>query len=81
MVRFLLWMLAVRRYTSILNGIPYLCIQKRAIDQLWLPSGPAVRMWHEKVDGTPKLPEGVAAPIPLRPLWGNVIVDHTKKNH
>ena len=37
-------------------------------------------MWHEKADGTPKLPEGISTPIPLRPLWGNVVVDHTKKN-
>ena len=37
-------------------------------------------MWREKVDGTPKLPEGVSAPLPLRPLWENVVVDHTKKN-
>ena len=26
------------------------------------------------------LPEGVPDPIPLRPLWGNVVVDCTKKN-
>ena len=37
-------------------------------------------MWREKVDGTPKLPEGVPAPVPLRPLWRNVVVDCTKKN-
>ena len=37
-------------------------------------------MWREKAVGTPKLPEGVPAPIPLRPLWGNVVVDHIKKN-
>ena len=37
-------------------------------------------MWREKADGTLKLPEGVPAPVPLRPLWGNVVVDHTKKN-
>ena len=24
--------------------------------------------------------EGVPAPVPLRPLWGNVVVDSTKKN-
>ena len=37
-------------------------------------------MWREKADGTPKSPEGVPNPVPLRPLWGNVVVDHTKKN-
>ena len=37
-------------------------------------------MWREKADGTPKLPEGVSAPVPLWPLWRNVVVDHTKKN-
>ena len=26
------------------------------------------------------LPEDVPAPVPLRPLWGNVVVDSTKKN-
>ena len=26
------------------------------------------------------LPEGVPDPVPLRPLWGNVVVDCTKKN-
>ena len=26
------------------------------------------------------LPEGVPTPVPLRPLWGNVVVDSTKKN-
>ena len=80
MVTFLLWILAVRQYTSVLNGIPYFCIQKGATDQSWLPPRPAVRMWREKADGTPKLPEGVPAPIPLQPVWGNVVVDHTKKN-
>ena len=37
-------------------------------------------MWREKADGTPKLSEGVPAPVPLWPLWENVVVDHTKKN-
>ena len=37
-------------------------------------------MWREKADGTPKLPEGVPALVPLRPLWRNVVVDHTKWN-
>ena len=73
-------MLAVRRYTPVLNGIHYFCIQKQATDQLWLPHGSAVQMWREKVDGTPKLPEGVPALVPLWPLWENVVVDHTKKN-
>ena len=73
-------MLAVRRYTPVLNGIPYFCIQKRATNQSWLPPGPAVRMWREKANGTSKLPEDVLAPIPLWPLWRNAIVDHTKKN-
>ena len=27
------------------------------------------------------LPEGVPNPVSLRPLWGNVVVDCTKKNH
>ena len=26
------------------------------------------------------LPEDVLDPVPLRPLWGNVVVDCTKKN-
>ena len=68
MVGFLLWMSAVRRCNRVLNGIPYFFIQKRATDQSWLPPGPAVQMWREKVDGTPKLSEGVPAPVPLRPL-------------
>ena len=80
MVGFLLWMLAVRQCTRVQNGIHYFCIQKRATNQSWLPPGRAVRMWREKVDGTPKLPEGVLALVPLRPLWGNVVVLHTKKN-
>ena len=37
-------------------------------------------MWHQRDDGTPMLPEGVPDPVPLRPLWGNVVVDCTKKN-
>ena len=42
--------------------------------------GPTIRMWRQKDDGTPMLPEGVPDPVPLRPLWGNVVVDCTKKN-
>ena len=26
------------------------------------------------------LPEGVPDPVPLRLLWGNIVVDYTKKN-
>ena len=37
-------------------------------------------MWHQRDDGTPMLPKGVPDPIPLRPLWGKVVVDCTKKN-
>ena len=37
-------------------------------------------MWREKADGTPKLQEGVSAFVPLRPLWGNVVVDRIKRN-
>ena len=37
-------------------------------------------MWRQNDDGTPMLPEGVPAPMPLRPLWGNVVVDSMKKN-
>jgi hypothetical protein len=37
-------------------------------------------MWRENDDDTPKLPDGVPSPVPLRPLWGNVSVDPTKKN-
>ena len=59
---------------------PYFCIQKRATNHSWLPSGPAIRLLHEKVDGTPKLPKGVPALVPLWPLLGNVVVHHTKKN-
>ena len=37
-------------------------------------------MWRQRDDGTPMLPKGVLDPVPLRPLWGNVVVDCTKKN-
>ena len=37
-------------------------------------------MWRQNDDGTPMLPKGVPAPMPLWPLWGNVVVDSTKKN-
>ena len=37
-------------------------------------------MWRQRDDGTPMLPDGVPDPIPLRSLWGNVVVDCTKKN-
>lgn len=58
----------------------YLQLQKRATDQSWLPPSPAIRMWRQNDDGTPNLPLGVPPPVPLRPLWGNVVVDPTKKN-
>ena len=48
---------------------------KHATDQSWLPLGPAVRMWRQRDDGTPMLPEGVPDPVPLRHLWGNVVVE------
>ena len=76
-----LWMLAVHRYIPVLNPFSWPRIQKRATDQSWLPPGPTVRMWCQKDDGTPMLPEGVPDPVPLRPLWRNVVVDCTKKNH
>ena len=75
-----LWMSAVRRYVCVLNPYSSFLVQKRATDQSWLPPGLAVRMWRQNNDGTPMLPEGVPAPVPLRPLWGNVVVDSTKKN-
>ena len=75
-----LWMLAVCRYIPVLNPFFWLRIQKRATDQSWLPFGPAIRMWRQKDDGTPMLPEGVLDSIPLRPFWENVVVDCTKKN-
>ena len=75
-----LWMLAVRRYIPILNPFSWLRIQKRATNQSWLPPGPAVRMWCQKDDGTLMLLEGVPDSVPLRPFWGNVVVDCTKKN-
>ena len=37
-------------------------------------------MWRQNDDGTSMLSEGVPAPMPLRPLWGNVVADSTKKN-
>ena len=37
-------------------------------------------MWCQNDDSILMLPEGVPAPVPLRPLWGNVVVDCTKKN-
>ena len=73
-------MSAVRRYVCVLNSYFSLLVQKCATDQSWLPLGPAVRMWRQNDDGTPMLPDGVPAPVPLRPLWGNVVVDSTKKN-
>ena len=75
-----LWMSAVRRYIPVLNPFLWLHIQKRAIDQSWLLPGSAVRMWRQKDDGTPMLPEDVPDPVPLRPLWRNVVVDCIKKN-
>ena len=75
-----LWVSAVRRYVYVLNPCSFVLLQKCAIDQSWLPSGPAVRMWRQRDDGTPMLPEGVPDLVPLRPLWGNVVVDCTKKN-
>ena len=68
LVGLLLWMSAVCRYISILNDVPYFCIQKRAIEQSWPPFSLAVRMWHENDDGTPKLPEDILALVPLRTL-------------
>ena len=65
---------------TVLNGIPYFHMQKQAIDHSWLPPSPIVRIWREKGNGTPKLPEGVLALVLLRLLWENVVVDHTKKN-
>ena len=73
-------MSAVRRYVCVLNPCSSPLVQKRATNQSWLPPGPAVRMWRQNDDDTPMLPEGVPAPVPLRPLWGNVVVDSTKKN-
>ena len=37
-------------------------------------------MWRQNDDGTLIIPEGVPALVPLRPLWGNVVVDCIKKN-
>ena len=68
------------RYITVLNPFSYLRIQKHATDQSWLPPSPVVRMWRQKDDGTPMLPEGVPDSISLRPLWGNVVIDCTKKN-
>ena len=64
----------------VLNPCSSLLVQKRATDQSWLPPGLAVRMWRQNDDGTPMLPEGVPALVPLRLRWGNVVVDSTKKN-
>ena len=75
-----LWMSSVRQYIPVLNPFSWLCIEKHATDQSWLPPGPAVRMCHQKDDGTPMLPEGISDLVPLRSLWGNVVVDCTKKN-
>ena len=73
-------MSAVRRYICVLNPSSSLLVQKCATDQSWLLPSPAVRMWRQRDDGTPMLPEGVPDTVPLRPLWGNVVVDCTKKN-
>ena len=75
-----LWVSAVRRYVYVLNPCSSLLVQKCATDQSWLPPGPAVRMWRQRDDGTPMLLEGVHDPVLLRPLWGNVVVDCTKKS-
>ena len=75
-----LWMSAVRRYVCVLNPCSSLLVQKRATNQSWLPPGLAIRMWRQRDDGTPMLPKGVPDPVPLRPLWRNVVVDCTKKN-
>lgn len=72
---------SIRRLTSVVNAHASPRLQKRATDQSWLPPGPAVRMWRANDDGTPKLPQGVPDPVPLRPLWGNVSVDLTMTNH
>ena len=45
-----------------------------------MPPSPVVQMWRQNNDGTPMLPKDVPTPVPLRPLWGNVVVDCTKKN-
>ena len=73
-------MSTVRRYVCVLNPCSSPLVQKRATDQSWLPPGPVVQMWHQNDDGTPILPEVVPSPVPLRPLWGNAVVDSTKKN-
>ena len=73
-------MSAVRRYVYVLNPCLSPLVQKHATDQSWLPPGPAVRMWCQNDDGTTMLPEGVPTPVPLQPLWRNVVVDSTKKN-
>ena len=39
-----------------------------------------MQIQHEKADDTPKLLEGASVLVPLRPLWENIVVDHTKKN-
>ena len=70
----------VCRYVYILNPYSSVLMQKRATDQSWLPSGPIARMWCQRDDGTPMLLECVPDLVPLRPLWGNVVVDCTKKN-
>ena len=75
-----LWMSAVRRYIPILNPFSWLRIQKRATDQSWLPLGTTVRMWHQKDDGTPMLPDCIPNLVSHWPLWENVLVDCTKKN-
>ena len=73
-------MSAVRRYVCVLNPCSSPLVQKRAIDQSWLPPGPAIRMWRQNNDGTLMLPEDVLVPVPLGPLWGNIVVDSMKKN-
>jgi len=61
-------------------GWPVMRYKKRATDSSWLPPGPAVKMWTADDRGRPRLPTGDPRPVPYKPLWGIVDVNHNRRN-
>ena len=59
----------------LMSSYPEVCYQS-----ILAAPGPTVRMWCQNDDGTSMLLEDVSDPIPLKPLWMNIVVDCTKKN-
>ena len=62
------------------RGWPVMRYKTRATDSSWLPPGPAVKMWTADDQGRPRLPSGDPAPVPFKPLWGDVEVNSRKWN-